>query len=338
MKNKITIAFLILFTLIHAFIGMWWMCALSLFALGAYYMATSKNKFMVALRRKSLLIYPLSLTGVFLLAIVLRVLIFGFFVVPTNSMERTILPGDVIWVNKTLIGPRLPSSPIEIPWLGVLYWMLKEDRTNLSEGWFDYCRLKGYSSITHQDILVFEHPYVDLVLVKRCMGCPGDTLQIANSNVLINSSLTTEAATLSKSFDNHFDNRNGFNPEELFPHDSASTWTPDNFGPFILPYKGLTISLNNENILLYHEIIEDLENCKIVMTDTNNYTVNGSDRKEYTFENNYYFLMGDNRNFSHDSRFFGPVPESLIIGKATTILFSSNKQTNWRQRFLKKLQ
>lgn len=47
--------------------------------------------------------------------------------------------------------------------------------------------------------------------------------------------------------------------------------------------------------------------------------------------------MGDNRDFSHDSRFFGPVPESLIIGKATTILFSKNKQTVWHQRILKKL-
>jgi signal peptidase I len=337
MKNKITIAILILFTLTHAFIGLWWMSALSLIAFGVYYLATSKNKYIVAFRRQTILIYTLSLTGIFLFAIILRVLIFGFFVVPTSSMERTILPGDVIWVNKTLIGPRLPSSPIEIPWLGVLYWMLKEDRNNLSEKWFDYHRLEGYSSISHQDILVFEHPYVDLILVKRCIGCPGDTLQIINSKVSINSQYAEEAATLQLSPDNRYDEGSGFNPEELFPHDTASTWTPDNFGPVILPYKGMAVSLNKENYLLYHEMIENLEKIEIVMTDAGNFTINGSESEEYTFQNNYYFMMGDNRHYSHDSRFFGPVPESLIIGKATTILFSTNKQAAWYQRILKKL-
>jgi signal peptidase I len=106
-----------------------------------------------------------------------------------------------------------------------------------------------------------------------------------------------------------------------FPGNDRFLWSIDNFGPLVIPAKGMTISLNEENYILYRKIIYLYENTHIT-TSNEVYFLNGVKAKTFTFKNNYYFMLGDNRHDSNDSRYWGFVPEQYIIGKAVLVLFS----------------
>lgn len=107
-------------------------------------------------------------------------------------------------------------------------------------------------------------------------------------------------------------------------------WNNSNFGPFIVPYKGMNIKLTPKNIELYSSLIRMHEQTTLETKD-NLYFVNGVEATHFTFSQNYYFILGDNRKNTIDSRFFGPIPEVNIIGKPVFILFSykPNKAGFW---------
>jgi signal peptidase I len=109
----------------------------------------------------------------------------------------------------------------------------------------------------------------------------------------------------------------------IFPFDSIYPWNVDNFGPIVVPKKGTTVSINPQNICFYRRIIGVFEENKLEEKDGKIY-INGKETDRYTFRMNYFWMMGDNRHNSADSRFWGFVPEDHVVGKAVFVWLSLN--------------
>lgn len=330
----------------------------------------------------------------FLLALffvlLLRIFVFEVFTVPSTSMEKTILTGDFVLVNKLAYGSRLPITPLSIPFFH--QYLNKEKKISAYLPWLSlsYFRLPGYTNIERNDVLVFNYPVeknhpIDhrSYYIKRCIALPNDTIEIKNKNVFINHTELTLPENACFNYhvfpkgeiDNSFWDslkitegsriftlhkwllqlthrqyndllnsnkintitRQCYSPSQyadfIFPYDSVFPWNPDYFGPLHIPAKGDTIEITQHNFSLYAPLLERFEKA-FVSADSLPY--------QHVFSNNYYFVLGDNRDNSSDSRFWGLVPENHIIGKAEFILFSVNKNPSEKKirwnRTLKKIQ
>ena len=122
----------------------------------------------------------------------------------------------------------------------------------------------------------------------------------------------------------------------FFPNEIPYDWNEDNFGPIIIPKNGMTIELNESNLPLYKKIIREYEKNTLTKKDSSLF-VNGKEVTSYTFKKNYYWMMGDNRHRSEDSRYWGYVPEDHVVGKPVFIWFSiegiNDGIKNWRIRW-----
>ena len=362
-----------------------------------------------------------------LITIVIRTLFIEAYKIPTPSMEKTLLAGDYLFVSKFSYGPRIPVTPLSVPFLpsmlpdGRLTYMLSPERK--------YKRLKGLSRVKRNDIIVFNFPEGDTVSVnhpgqnyynllrqygrpnvissfklvthpidkrdnyiKRCIGIPGDTIRIVNGAVNINGTEEIDkdmmvskyyVRTYSKKLSDSLLNELGIKEEDIsynpnnhihilpldmksyrmlqkhkdvriiykytepslsirnngiFPQDENYSWRPDNFGPLYVPSRTSTISLNISSIPLYERIISVYEKNKLEIKGDDIY-INGKLATSYTFQMDYYFVLGDNRHNSADSRYWGLVPEDHLVGKAVYIWYSKEpgknilKGTRWNRMF-----
>ena len=128
--------------------------------------------------------------------------------------------------------------------------------------------------------------------------------------------------------------------QNLFPHDNDNfgNWTVDNFGPIVIPKKGETVQLTPENIALYERVINVYEHNDSYERKGNQFIINGQAATSYTFRQDYFWAMGDNRHNSEDSRMWGFVPEDHIVGKPLFIWFSTkngnmSEGINWSRIF-----
>ncbi len=383
MKKKSIILVVIAAGLFFLLSGLYWLgVPLLVFALVFYFLSL----FSINMRLKKL--KWLKTLGTFVLiffiAIFIRVFFIEIFSIPSGSMEDTLITGDKILVNKLTYGPELPRSPFEIPWINLFFYMNKEARADMDSLWWDSKRLSGYSRIKRGDVMVFRHPTWgrrDNYFVKRCVGLPGDLLQIKDADLKINGENCKEQGYVKKRYgvwenneellfhiadsleiniygyglhrgENKLTNELILNLRQkeileeqtfidsiisiniikdsttwLYPRENQFRWTIDNYGPILIPFKGMEIILDDFNYALYKRTINQLEGHKLTKSEGRFY-LDGIEMKmyTYTFKNNYYFMMGDNRNNSNDSRYWGLVPEEKIVGKASFVLFSND----WR--------
>ena len=256
------------------------------------------------------------------LTVVMKVFLFASFKVPTGSMDPTILPGDFILVNKLLIGPRIYRD----------FGFLKGKRT-------PYKRIKGMQQIRRNDILVFDAPYLiagslkkipNNFYVKRCVAGPGDTFVIESGILkLIQDSIENGLDSLGYLFQQQKlaqMSRDDFSSDTwyCFPYDTAYyQWNIKDFGPLYIPGKGDKLELNFRNIVLYKPVIQ-YETGKKITVEEGHIFLDEQPLSDYTFTQNYSFMVGDDVTASHDSRYWGLLPEDFIVGKATFIWKSEN--------------
>lgn len=173
------------------------------------------------------------------------------------------------------------------------------------------------------------------------LGINGPFSPIPDTSNLIRATLSqNEMATLQKNENYQVlqkDLDKSLEDRPLFANPEENAWTLDNMGPLIVPKKGMKIKINPKTYALYGAAISDFEGQEWKENNGIYYNKYGEKIEVYTFTQDFCFLMGDNRKHSIDSRYFGFVPVSNIIGKVPLILFSTSSWKSFKERFFKKL-
>lgn len=241
------------------------------------------------------------------LALLLKIFVVDAFKIPTGSMKNTLLEGDFILVNKLAYSF---STPHQVP-----FWGKRLDRMEIA----------STGKPEFNDVVAFEIPanFYDpaasdySILIKRIIGLPGDTIELKDQELYINRiKYRTPSFIKINLNDKPFVKADS----KIFPYDSK--WNLENYGPIVIPKKGMTVELTPKNILQWQNAINSEQEKKAISVEGTVITLNGTPIRDYTFEKDYYFVLGDNRQNSIDSRYFGYVPEDWIIGKAMMIYWS----------------
>lgn len=369
-------------------------------------------------------------------ATLIRTFVFEAYTIPTPSEEKTLLVNDFLFVSKWAYGPRIPNTPIAMPFV---HHTIPLTKAKSYVEWINIPYTRWFQKpVTRNDAMVFNFPandtlindeangfgsqttyyqvvrqigrektwenYGDLIVtrpvdkrenfIKRCVGIPGDTLEMKDGGLLINGKnenyfphaqryyrFKSPSGTLTNAEDlisygikvreeqgdilteqaNNFlvnvtneekkslklpsgysvenfvvpfpSYSNRFSTEELFPYyDTSHHWSVDNFGPLWIPKKGASIPLTPDNVIRYERCIRVFEGNDFE-SKNGKYYINGKEVSSYTFKMDYYWLMGDNRHNSLDSRYWGFVPEDHVVGKASLIFFSWEGGPRWKRLF-----
>ena len=374
-------------------------------------------------------------------ATIIRTFIFEAYTIPTPSMEKTLLVNDFLFVSKFSYGPRLPNTPIAMPFV---HHTLPVTGTKSYVEWIKLPYKRWFASpVKRNDVVVFNFPVNDTLIndevnfgsrttyyeavrqlgrervmqdygniiitrpvdkrenfIKRCVAIAGDELKVINGVVYVNgqkeaffpeaerfhilrmppNSGTPDAEMLEswgmKVRESQGDVRNlagepnaiivnvtnkekanlhlpagyslvdfivpfrknamsdgDYPAGQLFPYyQDNNSWTVDNYGPLVVPKKGMTIPLTPDNLIRYQRCIEVYEANQFEVKGSQ-VLINGKPATSYTFKMDYFWMMGDNRHNSLDSRYWGFVPEDHIVGKASLIWFSWEGGPRWKRFF-----
>lgn len=353
----------------------------------------------------------------------IRMFLIEAFIIPTPSMEGSLKVGDFLFVSKAHYGIRTPQTVAMIPLLHNRIPPLNSE-SYLEKPSLPYFRLPRLENVERFKPVVFNVPDGDSIVVtpqrnfsvrdlkrygqydprmhvitrpvdkrdhyiKRCIGLPGEKLQIKSGQVFIDDKpiehpkyvqfahkvSSSKGGVNVKRLDDigvsvnehrnasegyyylsadHVNKIKNFGPDMqvqyiipkhvpgyAYPHDEKNfpNWTMDDYGPIQIPAKGQTIAISPQNISLYKRIINAYEGNELAVKNGKVY-INGQEADSYTFKMNYYWMMGDNRHNSEDSRVWGYVPEDHIVGKPLFIWFSLKNGKfkdgiNWNRIFTK---
>ncbi len=344
-------------------------------------------------------------------ATIIRTFFLEAYTIPTSSMEKSLLVGDYLFVSKLSYGPRVPHTPISFPFAHHTLPLTEHTKAYLDWIQLPHYRYPGLRTIGNNDVVVFNFPEGDTVVlqiqnqsyyalvremgrervwdnydvtyrpvdkrenyIKRCVGIPGDTLEIRGGALYVNGvvlpdpqgvqhnyRVITDGTPISTRVLDRLDitdwgqaaqgifilamtednarevarlphveevrkiiQEQGAGQRHLFPHHPAYPWNEDHFGPLRIPAKGDTIAIDAGNIALYERIIHAYEGNEVEVT-ANGILINGRPATYYVVGMDYYWMMGDNRHNSADSRSWGFVPEDHIVGRAMFVWLSLDK-------------
>lgn len=248
-----------------------------------------------------------------IVAFFLKIFFLEAFRIPTGSMENTLLVGDFLLVNKFVYGattPRnIPFTDIRVPFL----------------------RLPPFKEPKKGNVVVFDFPGNRDELqskevtnyIKRLIGEPGDTILVKDKVLFVNGQLFPNPENSIINMRLH--SSNSADPR-IFP--KGSGWNEDNYGPLRVPKKGDIIHLTPDNFEMWKMFIArdmhiiDFSDSRTPKINDDKIMIDNKETNDYTVQQDYFFMMGDNRNNSLDSRFWGFMSRENVIGEALVIYWS----------------
>ncbi|MBB6369134.1 signal peptidase I [Chryseobacterium shigense] len=338
-----------------------------------------------------------SITFAVVFATIIHVFVTQPFGIPTGSMERTLLVGDFLFVNKWSYGYRMPMRPVAIPFLQgtIMDTGKKGNPKDDPKSYVDavklpYTRIFQFNKPQKNDVVVFNYPQDSVhtaidrkdPYVKRCVATAGDTFEMRAGRLFVNGKpetvlgdqevqhryivntgsqldipalyntygflpvqevqgekgyiyafqgLTDKTAQEIKQLPQVIDMKEDITAKgepAVYYKDEAKTridttqsifpinkpWNQDWYGPLRIPKKGDVVAINNETLPMYQWIISEYEHNSLEKKNGKIF-INGKEASQYTIQQDYYMMIGDNRDASLDARFFGFVPEENIVGK-----------------------